>query len=62
MNLPDFFATDVGKTIITFLISMVPIFECRAAIPTGVACGLPPALVFFVSTGCAEKACILRSL
>lgn len=49
MNLPDFFATDVGKTIITFLISMVPIFECRAAIPTGVACGLPTALVFFVS-------------
>lgn len=49
MNLPEFFSTDLGKTILTFLISMVPIFECRAAIPTGVACGLPTALVFFVS-------------
>ena len=49
MNLPDFFSTDFGKTILTFLISMVPIFECRAAIPTGVALGLPTARVFFVS-------------
>ncbi len=49
MNLSEFFSTDFGKTILTFLISMVPIFECRAAIPTGVACGLPTALVFFVS-------------
>ena len=51
MNLPDFFSTDFGKTILTFLISMVPIFECRAAIPTGVALGLPTALVFFRLSG-----------
>lgn len=49
MNFTDFFSTDAGKTILTFLISMVPIFECRAAIPTGVACGLPAAVVFVVS-------------
>ena len=49
VNISDFFSTDFGKTILTFLISMVPVFECRAAIPTGVALGLPSALVFFVS-------------
>ena len=49
MSFTDFFSTDAGKTILTFLISMVPIFECRAAIPTGVACGLPAAVVFVVS-------------
>ena len=49
MNLPVFFSSDPGKTLITFLISMVPIFECRAAIPTGVAMGLPTWLVFVTS-------------
>lgn len=49
MHIMEFFSTTFGKTILTFLISMVPIFECRAAIPTGVALGLPSALVFLVS-------------
>ena len=48
----DFFSVltqDLKKVIITFLISMVPIFECRAAIPSGVAMGLPTAAVFIIS-------------
>lgn len=49
MHFLDFLSTDVRNTLITFLISMVPVFECRAAIPTGVALGLPTALVFVVS-------------
>ncbi len=34
------FTTTVGKMILTFLISMVPVIELRGAIPIGVAAGL----------------------
>lgn len=35
------FTTTVGKMVMTFLISMVPVIELRGAIPIGVAAGLP---------------------
>lgn len=34
--------TFAGKSIITFLISMIPVVELRGAIPIGVSLGLPP--------------------
>ena len=37
------------ETIITFLISMVPVIELRGAIPYGVAAGLPVLIAFIVS-------------
>lgn len=36
-----FFSTTIGKIIITFLWSMVPVIELRLAIPIGVGYGLP---------------------
>lgn len=36
-----FFSTTLGKIIITFLWSMVPVIELRGAIPIGVGYGLP---------------------
>lgn len=44
-----FFDSKFNCALITFLISMVPVLECRAAIPTGVALGLPEPLVFIIS-------------
>ncbi len=49
MDFLNFLSPELKKIIITFLVSMVPIFECRAAIPTGVAMGLPTGTVFIVS-------------
>ncbi len=37
----SFFSTTIGKIIITFLWSMVPVIELRGAIPIGVGSGLP---------------------
>jgi uncharacterized membrane protein len=37
----SFWSTYLGKIIMTFLISMVPVVELRGAIPIGVAKGLP---------------------
>jgi len=37
----SFFGTTIGKIIITFLWSMVPVIELRGAIPIGVGSGLP---------------------
>lgn len=37
----SFFSTAIGKMIITFLWSMVPVIELRGAIPIGVGSGLP---------------------
>ena len=37
----SFFSTTLGKLIITFLVSMVPVIELRGAIPIGVGMGLP---------------------
>ena len=37
------------NTIITFLISMVPVIELRGALPYGVVCGLPVGLAFAIS-------------
>ena len=36
-----FFNTFIGKIIMTFFISMVPVIELRGAIPIGVGAGLP---------------------
>ena len=36
-----FFSTTLGKILATFLVSMVPVFELRGAIPIGVGYGLP---------------------
>lgn len=44
-----FFDTLFGKTIITFLISMVPVIELRGAIPYGIAHDLQPWLACMVS-------------
>lgn len=40
----EFFATEFGKVVMTFLISMAPVVELRGAIPAGIAAGLPPAV------------------
>ncbi len=45
----SFFNTFIGKIIMTFLISMVPVIELRGAIPIGVAAGLSPWLAIGVS-------------
>ena len=45
----SFFNTFIGKIIMTFLISMVPVIELRGAIPIGVAAGLDPWLAIGVS-------------
>ena len=44
-----FFSTTLGKLIITFFVSMVPVIEMRGAIPIGVGMGLPFWAVIFVS-------------
>lgn len=44
-----FFSTTIGKIIITFLWSMVPVIELRGAIPIGVGQGLPYWLAVTVS-------------
>ena len=44
-----FFSTTLGKLIITFFVSMVPVIELRGAIPIGVGMGLPFWAVIFVS-------------
>ena len=44
-----FFSTTIGKIIITFLWSMVPVIELRGAIPIGVGQGLPYRLAVTVS-------------
>lgn len=45
----SFFNTTLGKIIITFLWSMVPVIELRGAIPIGVGSGLPYWLVVVIS-------------
>ena len=40
-SLDFFFTTELGKTIATFFISMVPIIELRGGLPYGIALGLP---------------------
>lgn len=48
MNLLDFFlTTELGKTIATFFISMVPVIELRGGLPYGITLGLhyPTALI-----------------
>lgn len=44
-----FFSTLFGKTLITFLISMVPVIELRGAIPYAIAAGVNPWAAFAVS-------------
>ncbi len=44
-----FFSTTIGKIIVTFLWSMVPVIELRGAIPIGVGQGLPYWLAVTVS-------------
>ena len=44
-----FFSTTIGKIVITFLWSMVPVIELRGAIPIGVGQGLPYWLAVIVS-------------
>ena len=44
------FETTTGHTIITFLISMVPVIELRGAIPYGIARGLSPATAYIAGT------------
>ena len=34
--------TFFGRTLATFLVSMIPVVELRGAIPLGVGLGLPP--------------------
>ena len=41
--------TFIGKIIITFFMSMVPVIELRGALPSGVAMGLSPWVAFAVS-------------
>lgn len=45
----DFFSTPLGETIVTFLISMVPVIELRGAIPYAYANGVAPWLAFALS-------------
>lgn len=42
-------STTTGHTLITFLISMVPVIELRGAIPYGIAQGLSPWVAYGVS-------------
>lgn len=44
------FQTTTGHTIITFLISMVPVIELRGAIPYGIARGLNPVTAYVAGT------------
>lgn len=44
-----FFATKLGKLLLTFLISMLPVVELRGGIPFGVASGVEPWLAFAAS-------------
>lgn len=43
------FGTMIGKSIVTLLISMVPVIELRGGIPYGIAQGLSPWLAFTMS-------------
>lgn len=43
------FGTMMGKSIVTLLISMVPVIELRGGIPYGIAQGLSPWLAFAMS-------------
>lgn len=45
----SFFNTYIGKILMTFFISMVPIIELRGAIPIGVGMGLSPWIAIGVS-------------
>ena len=50
MNLLDLLqSSELGKIIITFVVSMLPIVELRGAIPLGVSLGLNPLLCLGVS-------------
>ncbi len=50
MNLLDLLqSSELGKIIITFFVSMLPIVELRGAIPLGVSLGLNPLLCLGVS-------------
>ena len=44
-----FWNTTTGHTLITFIISMVPVVELRGAIPYGIAQGLTPWVAYCVS-------------
>lgn len=45
----EFLNTTLGKALITFLISMVPVIELRGGIPYGIAAGLDPWVAFAAS-------------
>lgn len=45
----EFLNTTLGKALMTFLISMVPVIELRGGIPYGIAMGLDPWLAFVAS-------------
>lgn len=42
-------STELGRAVITFFVSMLPVLELRGAIPLGVGMGLPPLLSMAVS-------------
>lgn len=41
--------TELGKVLLTFLISLLPVVELRAGLPAGVAMGLPIPVAFLAS-------------
>ncbi|MDR0890051.1 MAG: small multi-drug export protein [Oscillospiraceae bacterium] len=41
--------TAIGQSIVTFVISMIPVIELRGGIPIGLSYGLNPVLVFFLA-------------
>ena len=44
-----FLATELGKLLMTLVLSMTPVLELRGAIPAGIAAGLHPALVYLTA-------------
>ncbi len=50
MNILDLLqASEFGKIVLTFFVSMLPIIELRGALPLGVAMGLTPVMSLIVS-------------
>ena len=49
----------IGRVLLTFLVSMVPVVELRGGIPFGTALGLDPVSTY--STGCAGTISRARS-
>lgn len=44
-----FLETEIGKLLMTFLLSMTPVLELRGAIPAGIAAGLHPVVVYLTA-------------